>query len=75
MIANLKNSFPDKSEKEINEIAKKFYRHFCDLAVESIKVFTISKKSLMSRLKVVDHGLMKKYYDEKRSNFYCIIRL
>ena len=67
MIANLKNSFPDKSEKEINEIAKKFYRHFCDLAVESIKVFTISKKSLMSRLKVVDHGLMKKYYDEKRS--------
>ena len=67
VIENLKNSFPEKSEKEINEIAKKFYRHFCDLAVESIKVFTISKASLMKRLNVVGIDLLQKYYDQKRS--------
>ncbi len=67
VLDNLRNSFPEKSEDEIEVIAKKFYRHFCDLTVESIKVFTISKESLMSRLKVVGPDLMKKYYDLGRS--------
>ena len=67
VIENLRNSFPEKSNEEIERIAKNFYRHFCDLMVESIKVFTISKKELMGRLKVVGADLLKKYYDEKRS--------
>jgi KDO2-lipid IV(A) lauroyltransferase len=67
VLTNIRNSFPEKSEAEVEAIAKKFYAHFCDLAVESIKVFTISKASLMSRLNVVGPDLMKKYYDEKRS--------
>ncbi|MBC7125137.1 MAG: acetyltransferase, partial [Bacteroidales bacterium] len=27
---NLKNSFPKKTESELLEIERKFYRHFCD---------------------------------------------
>ncbi len=47
---NIKNSFPDKDVKEHNDIMSKFYKHLCDLIVESIKGFTISEKQLKKRL-------------------------
>ena len=44
VVKNIKNSFPEKTNDEHTEIAKKFYRHFCDLTLESLKVFTISEQ-------------------------------
>ena len=35
---NIRNSFPGKTEKEIRWTARKFHRHFCDLAFEIIKI-------------------------------------
>lgn len=45
VIQNLKNSFPEKSEQEINAICKEFYHHFCDLILETNKLFSISDKT------------------------------
>lgn len=39
---NLKNAFPEKSDAERTAIAKKFYRFFPDLLIESIKLKTIT---------------------------------
>ena len=36
---NLKNSFPEKTEVEIKQITKAFYRHLSDLTFETIKAF------------------------------------
>ena len=36
---NLKNSFPEKSEKELKCIEKKFYRHLADLFIETLSLF------------------------------------
>jgi KDO2-lipid IV(A) lauroyltransferase len=47
---NLKRCFPEKTEAEIDEIARKFYRHFCDITVESLKGFTLGKEALMKRV-------------------------
>jgi KDO2-lipid IV(A) lauroyltransferase len=47
---NLRNSFPEKSSQELKEIEEKFYRHLCDLMVESIKLFTISEDDLKRRI-------------------------
>ena len=47
---NLIGSFPEKDLKEIIGIEKKFYQFFCVYVVETIKLFTISKKQLMSRM-------------------------
>ena len=44
---NLKKSFPEKTEKEIKEIEKKFYRYFCDLFLETFKTLTISKENMV----------------------------
>lgn len=48
--SNLNNSFPNKSQKEILAIESKFYRHLCDLVVESLKAFSISKKEIKKRM-------------------------
>jgi KDO2-lipid IV(A) lauroyltransferase len=64
---NLTNSFPDKSSSEINQLAKKFYRHFCDLIVESVKLFSISEKELIKRCKFVNPDLLNHYYDRGQS--------
>jgi len=42
---NLQRSFPEKNEKEIKQITRQFYRHFCDTIFETLKVLTISKES------------------------------
>jgi KDO2-lipid IV(A) lauroyltransferase len=64
---NLTNSFPDKSSSEIKQIEKKFYRHFCDLIVESVKLFTVSKKELLKRVRFKNPELLNHYYDQKQS--------
>jgi len=35
---NLRNAFPKKAEKEIYTIAQKYYHHFCDITVETLKM-------------------------------------
>ena len=49
--ANLKHAFPDKSDKEILLLRNKFYRYFCDVSLESIKLYHLSEKELEKRMK------------------------
>ena len=50
VFTNLKNSFPNKSDQELKAIMADFYRHLCDIIMESMKGFTISEKQLRKRL-------------------------
>ncbi len=54
VFSNLSLAFPDKSHEEIRAIAWKFYRHFCDLLAESVRLFSISKEEAIARFKVVN---------------------
>ncbi len=47
---NLRNAFPNKSTQELRRLHRKFFQHFCDLIVETVKSFTISRKSLCRRM-------------------------
>ena len=38
-MTNLRNSFPEKTENELKVIYKRFYLHFCDIFVETLKTF------------------------------------
>ena len=49
--ANLKIAFPEKSEKEIHKISKKFYHNLTDTFVEIIKLISMSNKSFEKRCK------------------------
>jgi KDO2-lipid IV(A) lauroyltransferase len=67
VLQNIRNSFPEKSEAEQVEICKKFYSHFCDLVVESLKTFTISQKQVAKRVICTNPEVIDKYYAQKRS--------
>jgi KDO2-lipid IV(A) lauroyltransferase len=47
VFANLRNSFPDKTDIEIKIIQKEFYRYFCDLFLETFKTLTISPAKML----------------------------
>ncbi len=50
---NLRNSFPGKSEQEIERIAKGFYHHFADMLIESMKAFTMTEEAVIRRYKFI----------------------
>ncbi len=58
VFGNLKLSFPNKTDKELMEIQKKFYHHFVDIFIEMIKSFTISKKEIKKRYKFTNIQLV-----------------
>ncbi|RTE55207.1 lipid A biosynthesis acyltransferase [Arenibacter aquaticus] len=64
---NLRNAFPVKSESEIEQIAKDFYRHLCDIVLESFKRLTIREKTIKKRLRIKNPELIQKYVEEQRS--------
>ena len=71
---NLSSSFPEKTEAEIKKIEKNFYHFFCDYVVETIKLFSISKKQIMRR--ITFGGLEQVRSDLERENKkYCFLYL
>lgn len=64
---NLINSFPDKSSKEIKQIRKAFYKHFCDLFLESLKLISIKPSKLKKRFTVKNPELLNKLYQANKS--------
>lgn len=67
VLENLRNSFPEKSEKELRSIASGFYRNLSDIIVETIKGITISKQELVKRVKFKNVELMDNYCREGKS--------
>lgn len=64
---NMTNSFPEKSPKEIQQLMNQFYSHFCDLIVESLKGFSMSREEAIARCKLMDPEPFEKYYQEGKS--------
>jgi KDO2-lipid IV(A) lauroyltransferase len=64
---NIKLAFPKKSDEELNKISKKFFKHFVDLIVESIKSFSISEKEILKRYKYKNPELVNKFAKEGKS--------
>lgn len=65
--ANLRNSFPEKSEAEIERIAKDFYSFFCDYIVETLKFFSMGEKNIRKRMKFEGLGQVKEDFANGRS--------
>lgn len=65
--ANLRSSFPEKSEAEIERIAKEFYSFFCDYIVETLKLFSIGEKNIRKRMKFEGLGQVKEDFANGRS--------
>lgn len=65
--ANLRSSFPEKSEAEIERIAKDFYSFFCDYIVETLKFFSMGEKNIRKRMKFEGLDQVKEDFANGRS--------
>jgi len=64
---NLRNSFPEKSEQERHILEHKYYHYLTDLMVETIKMVTVSKKSILKRVTSPNPEVMDNYFAQGRS--------
>jgi KDO2-lipid IV(A) lauroyltransferase len=63
---NLRNSFPEKSSKELKSIEKKFYCHLADLMIEIVKLTHMTKKQSLEHMKITNSELLERLYAEGR---------
>lgn len=63
---NLLLVFPDKSIHEIKKIEFKFYRHFCDCIIETVKLLHISDKEIDRRVKLSNGSLIEQIAESNR---------
>ncbi|NJC26742.1 lysophospholipid acyltransferase family protein [Neolewinella antarctica] len=64
---NIRASFPDWSEAEVDGQVEKFYRYFFDSVAESIKLFSMSEEESIERCRVVNPELIAPYAEANRS--------
>ena len=63
---NLRQCFPDKTEKELRTIERRFYRNFTDYVVETVKLLHISDKTVMRRMTFTGVDIMDNYVAQGR---------
>jgi len=69
---NLSNSFPEKTQIERNQIARKFYRHFCDSVVETMYFDRMTVDEGKKCVKFLNPELLNSYLDQGRQVITCM---
>jgi KDO2-lipid IV(A) lauroyltransferase len=64
---NLRNSFPEKEEREIRKIAKTFYHNLADVIIEQIKAISISEAAAKKRMIIRNTDVFEKIKKENKS--------
>lgn len=64
VLKNLQNAFPEKDDAWHKLKRKKFFKHLCDLIVEALKIFSISKKNFEKRYKLENPELINQYFEK-----------
>jgi len=72
VLENLRNSFPEKSERERRRIARKFYHFLCDLFIETIKMIHIDTPQIHRRIKFSNPEIFDDLYSKGKQIFFVI---
>ena len=64
---NLEKSFPKLPQSELEYIQKNFYRHLCDVIVETVKALTMRASMIVRKCEIKDREILDDYLNEGRS--------
>ncbi|MCR5425142.1 MAG: lysophospholipid acyltransferase family protein [Bacteroidales bacterium] len=64
---NLYNSFPEKSNQEIIQIERRYYRHLADLLAEALYGLRATPQQVLKHYKVVNREVINRYYEKGQS--------
>jgi len=72
--ANLKNAFPHKSNLQIQELAKQYYKYLCDLTLETFKTLTFTKEQALNAFSYDDEtiNLINSFAKNAQSTIFVI---
>lgn len=59
---NLRNAFPTKTEDELKQITKAFYKQLCDLLIEYVKTLIINPSQITHRCIIENPELLQNLY-------------
>lgn len=65
VLDNLKLAFPEREPQELLAIRKAFYRHMCDMLLESVKTMTIGADELTSRYQLLNIDFLRNLEKKK----------
>jgi len=68
---NLRLVFPEKSDTELKLIRKKFYKHFCDVLLETVKTMNLSREEMIRRFKCVNIEVIQELEKDKNVLLLC----
>lgn len=67
VLENLRNSFPEKSNSEIQAIAKQFYRYLPDVIVEAIKMRNITSDEVIERIELINPEEVERHFAQGKA--------
>jgi KDO2-lipid IV(A) lauroyltransferase len=67
VFSNLRRVFPDKTDAEIQAIAKRSYLNLTDITLETLKLFTMSTAQLQRRCPCLNPEVVNHYLDHGQS--------
>jgi KDO2-lipid IV(A) lauroyltransferase len=60
-LSNLRNSFPDKSEAELEPVARQAYHNACDMIAEVLKGAVIGEQELRERVRILNIDALARF--------------
>jgi KDO2-lipid IV(A) lauroyltransferase len=67
IVENLSFAFPEKNRKEILQLTGKFYRHLCDLALETLKMYRLNEEQIKKRINFKGIEVLEEYFNKGES--------
>lgn len=64
---NLKNSFPEKSKKELKQIERQFFKNFYDFLIETLKGFAINQEEARNKIIFENVEFFAKAHQQKKN--------
>lgn len=64
---NLRKAFPEKPEQEIRRIVRAFYRHFCDISLETAKAWSMTEAEFDKRVVISGKEYLDNLYADGKS--------
>lgn len=64
---NLKNSFPEMPSREIRQLRNRYYWHLSQIAVEMIKMLTLTPNNLHRRYRCANPEVVNQFFDQGKS--------
>jgi len=65
--ANLRNSFPEKSEHDIRKLTREYYQYMCDLALETFKTMKMTEEENRHRTTLLHPERLQQFFEKKQS--------